>query len=249
MRIEFLLIGDELLTGEFDPYPLQIVQAVRRKGAYVSRVMVLPDDVAQIVSELTQSRVRGAHLLLLTGGLGPTMDDVTRHALASFLGRPLVVDPEAKEWMEEDLRRRHGKGSRPPPASMLMAMVPEGTKALPNPAGVACGIEAAVGNMTIICVPGFPKEMQAMFEAYFLPRVRDEGLFEKELWVMMGESYMEPIFQAVAREFRVRIASLPQEDWRERGNQVIIRGEKGEVERASKRFLELVEDIKEEDSA
>jgi nicotinamide-nucleotide amidase len=240
MRIELLLVGDELLTGHLDPYPSRIMQAIKQKGARVSRLAVIEDEVAQIAAELEFARTRGTDLLLVTGGLGPTIDDVTRHALASYLDKPLVVDAEAEGWMREEISRRHGKDTPLPPASLLMAQVPEGSRALFNPAGVACGIEAVAGDMTVICVPGFPQEMWAMSEAYFLPRVVGEGLCEKELWVMAGESFMEPLFQLVAQEFAVRIASLPKERWREMGNQVIIRGEKEEVEGAASRFRALL---------
>ena len=246
MRLELLLVGDELLTGQLDPYPARIMKAIKQKGAHVSRLAVVEDDVAQITAELELARSRGTALLLVTGGLGPTIDDITRHALAAYLKRPLVVDAEAESWMKEAISRRHGKDMPVPPASLLMAQVPEGTRALFNMTGVACGIEAVVGEMTIVCVPGFPKELWAMFETYFLPLVVSEGLFEKELWVMMGESHLEPLFQQVVKEYGVRIASLPKEDWRDRGNQVIMRGEREAVERAAKRFLELVERRKNE---
>lgn len=240
MRIELLLIGDELLTGQLDPYPTRILRAIKEKGAHVSRLAIVEDDVAQIVGELELARSHGTGLLLMTGGLGPTIDDVTRHALAAYLKRPLGVDEAAEKWMRGAISQRHGKQMPVPQSSLLMAKVPEGTKALFNMAGVACGIEAVAGDMTIVCVPGFPKEMWAMFEAYFLPRVESEGIFEKEVWVMAGESFMEPVFQQIAAEFDVRIASLPKENWRETGNQVIIRGQKDEVERATERFLEML---------
>jgi len=123
----------------------------------------------------------------------------------------------------------------------LMAKVPEGTKALRNPNGVASGIEAEADGMKIFCVPGFPREMQAMFEAYILPLVRSEGLYEKELWVMRRETTMEPLFQRIVSEFKVKVASLPKDTWRQTGNQVIIKGQRDEVERALKVFLEMVE--------
>jgi nicotinamide-nucleotide amidase len=246
MRIELLLIGDELLTGELDPYPSKILSAVRGKGASISRITVVPDVVRDIVLELDAACSRGAGLVLATGGLGPTIDDVTRHALAGFLGKELVVDAKAKEWMEEALLVRHGRRPKASSAALLMAMVPEGTEALPNPNGVACGIKAALGDTTIICVPGFPNEMLAMFELYFLPLVTPEGQAERMFHVKRRETTMEPIFQAIAKEFGVRVASLPKEDWREGGNVVVIRGPEDAVEAASKRFLELVEASRDE---
>lgn len=246
MRIGLLLIGDELLTGELDPYPSKILDAIRAKGASVSRIAVVPDEVSAIVQELDASCLRGTGLLLVTGGLGPTIDDVTRHALAAFLGKELVIDEGARGWTEEGLLVKHGKKPKPSSASMLMAMVPEGTEALRNPAGVACGIRVRVRSTTIICVPGFPKEMWAMFQEYMLPMLEDEGVYEKEMRVFRRESTMEPLFQSVSREFGVRIASLPKDDWRESGNVVIIKGPRERVEKAASKFLEMVAATKDE---
>ena len=241
MRIELLIIGDELLTGGTDPYPAAIVSAIKGKGAYVSRITVVPDELDEIVPELQSAQTRGVELLLVTGGLGPTLDDVTRHALAKFLGRPLKIDQEAVGWMDEAIMRFHGKRPASSDERLLMAKVPEGAKALRNPNGVASGIEAEADGMKIFCVPGFPREMQAMFEAYILPLVRSEGLYEKELWVMRRETTMEPLFQRIVSEFKVKVASLPKDTWRQTGNQVIIKGQRDEVERALKVFLEMVE--------
>jgi len=246
MRIELLLIGDELLTGELDPYPSKIASAVRSRGASIARLTVVPDAIRDIVLELDASCARGTDLILVTGGLGPTIDDVTRHALADFLGKGLVVDPNARTWMEQALVIKHGRKPKASSAAMLMAMVPEGAEALRNPTGVACGIKAAMGNTTIICVPGFPNEMLAMFDAYFLPLVMPEGQVERMFRVKRRETTMEPIFQAISEQFSVRIASLPKEDWREGGNVVVIKGPEEEVSAASKRFLEMIEESRDE---
>lgn len=246
MRIELLLIGDELLTGELDPYPSKIVGAIRGSGASTARITFVPDVVRDVILELDGACSRGSDLVLVTGGLGPTIDDVTRHALAAFLGKELVIDPGARSWMEEALLKRHGRKPKPSSAAMLMAMVPEGTEALRNPIGVACGIKAVLGVTTIVCVPGFPNEMLTMFEQYFLPLVMPEGQVERRFHVKRRETTMEPTFQVIAKEFGVRIASLPKEDWREGGNVVMIRGHEKDVHAASKRFLELVEESRDE---
>jgi nicotinamide-nucleotide amidase len=207
---------------------------------------IVPDVVRDVVLELDGACSRGSDLVLVTGGLGPTIDDVTRHALAAFLGKELVVDPEARRWVEEALVKKHGRRPKPTSVAMLMAMIPEGTEALRNGYGVACGIKARLGETTIICVPGFPKEMQGMFEEHFLPLVAPEGQTERRFMVKRRETTMEPIFQTIVREFGVRVASLPKEDWRAGGNEVLIRGREEDVSAASKKFLELVERSRDE---
>ncbi|MCU0861952.1 MAG: molybdopterin-binding protein [Methanomassiliicoccales archaeon] len=242
MRVELMLVGDELLTGDLDPYPAGMLKAIRGKGAVVSQIAVVPDEQMCIVRELDASCARGTGLLVVTGGLGPTIDDVTRHALASFLGAELVVDERARGWVRDAYLARHGRAPDQGSPAMLMAMVPEGTEALRNPAGIACGIRAVVEGTTIVCLPGFPREMLAMFELHVLPLLGDEGVYEREMRVMHGETAMEPVFQQVAREFKVRIASLPKEGWHEKGgNVVVIKGRREDVEKACLRFLQLME--------
>ncbi|MDD1770087.1 MAG: hypothetical protein LUO79_03285 [Methanomassiliicoccales archaeon] len=246
MRIEILVVGDELLNGQTDPYPAGMMKEIRARGAYVSRLTVITDDVAVIAAELKASKERGTELLIVTGGLGPTIDDVTRHALAQFLEVDLILDRRAEQWLEESLRRMHGRRPRTTTEALLMAKIPLGSRALSNPIGAACGIDAISDRMRIVCLPGFPKEMAAMFDLHVLPLILPEPVVEREFRVKLRETTLEPIFQLLAKEFEVRIASLPKEDWRANGNVVVIKGRSDEVEAASKRFLRLTANKKDE---
>jgi nicotinamide-nucleotide amidase len=169
------------------------------------------------------------------------LDDLTRHAVARYLGEDLILDQEALGWMREAYSKRHGKEAEPRKEALLMAMVPRTSRALRNPNGIACGIFASKDGMAIACLPGFPKEMLAMFREHILPLVESEGVFEREVWVRHGESEMEHLFQIVVKEFNVHLSSLPKEDWRDRGNLVLIKGEKEEVDRAAERLVDLLE--------
>ncbi|MEM0449673.1 MAG: molybdopterin-binding protein [Methanomassiliicoccales archaeon] len=241
MKVELMLVGDELLTGQLDPYPAELMQAIRSRGSLITRVTILMDDIGAIAEELSSAIERRPDLILIAGGLGPTIDDVTRHALASFLKRKLSVNEDALSWLREAYHTRHGEELSADSPTTLMAMVPEGMEALRNPVGMACGIRAKVGGTMIICLPGFPKEMRSMFHLYVLPILNDEGIFEKEVRVMLGETSLEPIFQLIAKQFEVRLSSLPRENWRqEGGNTVVIKGRKEEVERACTYFMEML---------
>ena len=241
MRIELVIVGDELLTGQTDPYPIEMIRLVRGRGAYISRMAVIGDDLEAIVDELEASKRNHASLVIVTGGLGPTLDDLTRHAVARYLGEVLILDQEALGWMKEAFAKRHGKEIEPRKEALLMAMVPRTSRALRNPNGIACGILASKDGMTIACLPGFPKEMLAMFREHVLPLVESEGVSEREVWVRRGESEMEHLFQIIVKEFKVHLSSLPKEDWRERGNLVLIKGDEEEVDRAAERFAELLQ--------
>ena len=241
MRIELLIVGDELLTGQTDPYPVEMISLIRGRGAYVSRISVIGDDLEAIVDELGIAKSNETSLVIVTGGLGPTLDDLTRHAVTRYLGEELVLDQEALDWMKEAFAKRHGKEIEPRKEALLMAMVPRTSRALRNPNGIACGVLASKNGMTIACLPGFPKEMLAMFREHVLPLVESEGVFEREIWVRRGESEMEHLFQIIVKEFKVHLSSLPKEDWKERGNLVLIKGDEKEVDRAAERFAELLQ--------
>ena len=241
MRIELLVVGDELLTGQTDPYPEEMIRLIRGKGAHVSRMAVVMDELRIVVEELETSKRNGASLVIVTGGLGPTLDDITRHAVADYIGEKLVLDKEALGWMRDAFAKRHGKDVEPRKEALLMAMVPRGSRALRNPVGIACGILAEKDGMTIACLPGFPKEMLAMFQEHVLPLIGPDGIFESEIRVRHGESEMEHLFQLIAKEFKVRLSSLPRENWREQGNLVVIKGDREEVERAVERLTKLLE--------
>ncbi len=241
MRIELLVVGDELLAGQTDPYPAEMMSLIRGRGAHVSRMVVIMDELKEIVDELEASKRNEASLVIVTGGLGPTLDDLTRHAVACYLGEELVLDQEALGWLKVAYAKRHGIHIEPRKEATLMAMVPRESRALRNPNGIACGILAEKDGMMITCLPGFPKEMLAMFQEHILPLVESDRIYEREIWVRHGESEMEHLFQLIVKGFKVHLSSVPKENWRERGNLVVIKGEKEEVDRAVEMFAKLLE--------
>ncbi len=243
MKLGILHIGDELLTGEIDPYPQEIIKTIRSRHQSVALVQVIGDDEGDILAALEQGLRMHLDLLVVTGGLGPTLDDITREAVARFLGTELYVDGEAARWAEEALARMHGRRVEMTPIRLRMARIPRGGKALRNITGAAAGIEASRDGMTILCLPGFPNEMLPMFNEHVLPRIGEGGLFEEEVWVRQGEATLEPLFEEVVQRYKVRVASLPSVNWRTEGNRVVIKGSKEDVERASAFFRERLEKL------
>lgn len=241
MKIEIIHIGDELLTGEINPYPVQMIQLIREKGASVNMITILRDNKEEIVDSLRFAEQRNVDLVIVTGGLGPTLDDVTRYALADFLHVDLEIHQEAVGWLSDAIKRMYGKKPVLTDEALRMATIPKGTIALKNITGAACGIEAKKGKMTIFCLPGFPREMIPMFETYILPKIEGENLYTMEIRAWRGETTMEPLFNQIVKKYRVKIASLPDEQWRERGNKVIVKGEKEEVEKAVEELKVLIE--------
>jgi nicotinamide-nucleotide amidase len=235
-----LHIGDELLTGGIDPYPRDIIALIRGKGANVDLIEVVGDREDDIVRAFEHAQAMGIDLLMVTGGLGPTLDDLTREALARYLGAELVVDQHAEQQMTEALTRMHGRPVKVDDVLRRMARVPRGARAVRNLTGAACGVEVVKDGMNIFLLPGFPDEMMPMFREHILPRIEATGDIELEIIVWRGESSLEPLFEEVAAKYHVRIASLPSLRWREEGNKVVFKGTKDEAEAALAHFNELM---------
>jgi nicotinamide-nucleotide amidase len=246
MKIEIVHIGDELLTAEIDPYPSQMIRMIRERGANVNMITVIGDDFPEIMRVFRSAGQSEVDFLIITGGLGPTLDDITRNAVAEYLGVEMEVRKDAVEWLVEAVKRMYGKKPVLTNDTLMMATMPKGAIALKNITGAACGIEAKKGKMTIFCLPGFPKEMLPMFQEYVLPRIESDNIYEKELRAWLGETTMEPLFQRIIKEYRVRIASLPDENWREKGNKIVVKGQKEEVEKAAEKLQKLLAESKDQ---
>lgn len=247
MKIEIIHIGDELLTGDIDPYPKALIDMIHEKGANVNLVTVVRDNFDDIMRLLVSAEKANVDILIITGGLGPTLDDITRHVMVDFLGTELELRDDAVEWFIEAVKKMYGAKPIMTEENTLMAMIPKGATALKNITGAAAGIDALKGKMRIFCLPGFPKEMLPMFKKYILPLIEGEEVFEKEIRGKRGESTMAPLFQEIVRNFNVRIASLPTENWLEEGNRIIIKGDDSdEVEKAANRLLEMIEESRDE---
>ncbi|WIV67762.1 competence/damage-inducible protein A [Natrialbaceae archaeon AArc-T1-2] len=154
MEVAIVTVGDELLAGRTtNTNATWLCERLTENGVHVERVTSLPDrvgDIARVVNEY-----RAAYdAVIVTGGLGPTHDDVTMDAVAAALDRPLEEHEEALAWLTDE-----GGYTRQDLADGT-AHLPEGARALHNEAGVAPG--AAVENVYVL--PGVPTEMKAMFE-------------------------------------------------------------------------------------
>lgn len=174
MKAEILTIGDELLIGQvLNTNAAWIGEQLGLAGAEVSRVVTVGDDDATLQRELRQA-VREVDLVIATGGLGPTHDDVTKKAVAAFFDAELHFDPEVyRTQVEERFARR---GRTPAESNRTQAMIPEGFEVLPNPRGTAPGLwhvgEVDRREVMVAVLPGVPHEMRGLMEEEVLPRVR-----------------------------------------------------------------------------
>ena len=125
MNVGIINIGDELLTGKKDPYPAEMIEAVRSKGADVAFIQVITDDIDVIVKALAYSQNADVDILIVTGGLGPTLDDLTREAVAEYMGTELEIDEKSLYELERFMKRIHPEKELEE-ISKRMARVPQG---------------------------------------------------------------------------------------------------------------------------
>lgn len=176
MSAEILCIGTELLLGDIlNGNARWLAQELASLGVPHHRQEVVGDN-----RERLMAAVRGAaercRLLITTGGLGPTADDLTTEAIAAAFHVPLVEHPEV--W--QDIQLKLGARGKPvAPSNRRQAQLPEGAAVLPNPTGTAPGmIWSPIPGFTILTFPGVPSEMHAMWRATAVPWLRQAGLAE-----------------------------------------------------------------------
>lgn len=166
MRAEVLAVGTELLIGDVvNGNAATIGRLLTDAGVDVVGSTAVGDDEGVIAAALHAALTR-ADVVLVTGGLGPTQDDLTREALAAAAGVELRRD---EALAEELLARYAGLGRRVPAMNMRQAQLPEGASAIPNPNGSAPGVRMELGGGVVYALPGVPHEMQAMVEQSVLP--------------------------------------------------------------------------------
>ncbi len=169
LSAEIIASGTELLLGDtVDTNSAYIAQKLRDLGVDVYFHTTVGDNTRRLRSAIEIAAGR-ADLIVITGGLGPTVDDVTREAVAAAVGRPLVFSPE----LLEQVAARFARFNRPmTDNNRRQAFIPEGAVAIANPVGTAPAFRAALNNSTIIALPGVPREMHYLMEHEVIPYVR-----------------------------------------------------------------------------
>lgn len=209
MRATIVAIGSELVRGKtVDTNSAWLSEELFKVGVPVRFHLTAGDDLEDIV-EAFRAATRWAELVIATGGLGPTQDDLTRDALAKLTSRRLVQDDEALRRIEERFQRA---GRSMPTRNRVQALVPEGAEVIPNDYGTAPGIWLEVptdrGQSVVIALPGVPSEMKQMFAEQVLPRLKhrfglDRVFVERKLQVFgVGESHVEELLMDLTRRGR-----------------------------------------------
>jgi nicotinamide-nucleotide amidase len=215
-KAAIVAIGSEMLGPlRQDTNSLWLTARLEEVGISVVHKAVVGDDIPAIVRELGHAAL-GANLILTTGGLGPTADDVTVTAVAEWLGTALRRDTEFVARMRARFERR---GLRMPAVNEKQADFLVGARVLENPRGTAPGFWAAKNGVEIVVLPGVPSEMREIMEGSVLPILRDRargaGSLRRVLRIAgMGESYVEEMVAPVYEKWRehpVTILASPGE--------------------------------------
>jgi nicotinamide-nucleotide amidase len=192
-----LLIGDELLEGLVTDVNLAAVaSALEGRGVAVLEARVLADS-RDAISTAVLGAAGPGRIIVTTGGLGPTDDDVTTSSIASAFSLRLRASPEASSRIREWYAR---KGMECPGSALKQALVPEGAMVVANPAGVAPGIVLPLESSVVICLPGVPREVEALLhlclDAAGLPRVEASGTPVLRTWGIPENALCDRIVQA-----------------------------------------------------
>jgi len=168
MSAIILAVGDELVSGQtIDTNTPFLARQLAQLGIATTSHRCVRDDRAAIAEAIRRSAA-GAELVLVTGGLGPTEDDLTRWGLADAMDSELIVDETRLAKIEEFFRRR---GRTMIDANRVQAMIPAGAEAISNRMGTAPGIAADVGGAKVYVTPGVPAEMKCMYVEQIAPRL------------------------------------------------------------------------------
>ena len=196
---EIIAIGSELLgSTRLDTNSLVLAERLGSLGIELRSKTVVGDNRREVAEHLRRALDR-VDLVILTGGLGPTDDDVTRDALADVVGLPLVEHAEIVERLTQRFARR---GLKMPDVNRRQGLVIQGGVVLENPNGTAPGQMVDVGDRLVILLPGPPRELRPMMDALvagpLAARAGPERLFRSTLFTVgRGESHVEELAQPV----------------------------------------------------
>jgi nicotinamide-nucleotide amidase len=240
MKAEIIAVGSELLTPDrVDTNSLFLTEELNAIGIEVLRKTVVGDN-RDLLAEAFRDALNRVPLIISSGGLGPTEDDLTRETVADLLGRKLRRNDAILRYIEGRFR---SLGREMPEVNVRQAMVPEGAEILENPRGTAPGLWLEDSGRAVVLLPGPPRELKPLFREQVLPRLerRVSGvrMHSRELRVTgLGESHVEqrilPIYKRFP-EVQTTILAAPGE------TQIHLRFWTEDVARAKKTLDEIVQ--------
>jgi nicotinamide-nucleotide amidase len=206
-------IGEELLIGQtINTNAAWIGQQLNHEGIAVKEVIVITDDQSDIIRTIRDAEKRSG-LIIITGGLGPTRDDVTKIALCQMFGSSLIVDHAVLEDITEFFTRR---GFPMTDLNRLQAMVPDNARVIRNPYGTAPGMWFEQDGKIVISMPGVPHEMKNMLTTYVIPELKQRiptyHIIHKTVLTQgIGESFLAELISNWENNLpeNIKLAYLP----------------------------------------
>ena len=216
--VEIFSIGNELLLGNtVNTNASWIASQVTKLGGKVTRITSVPDNLGDISRSIAEALGRNPNLLITTGGIGPTFDDMTLKGVAKALHLRITLNSAAVEMIRKHYARRFPKRRITlTKARLKMATLPSTSKAIQNPIGTAPGVRLTANGTEIFCLPGVPNEAKAIFNGTISEAVsaKARGMVFVENWLKVQgvmESSLAPVIDRVMRHWRgVYIKSHPR---------------------------------------
>lgn len=215
MKAEIISIGDEILIGQINnTNSVWIAQQLTLMGIQVVHMSSVSDQESDIVQSFDQAKLR-SNLVFITGGLGPTKDDLTKKTFANYFKVPLVMNEEVLEVVHSFFTKR---GRELTEINRQQALVPEGSEVIMNYKGTAPGMWMRKNNCIFISMPGVPYEMKAMMTETILPKIKAEfklpSIYHKTVLTNgIGESNLAELIEDWENTLSaegLKLAYLPQ---------------------------------------
>jgi nicotinamide-nucleotide amidase len=271
VNIELLSIGNELLSGTIANTNAQWISSkITQAGGLVKRITTVGDSISEISAAAKESIQRSPDWLIVSGGLGPTYDDNTLQGLSTALGRELALDPEALEMLRKSYARNPStRNYELDDIQLKMARIPRGSVPIQNPVGSAPSVIIKNTNTDnpnsktrIVCLPGVPKEMKAIFSDTIMPQLKitiGDFFFAESVFETIGisESMLAPTLSSIVDSYPVDAVYLkthPRGYRFETSNkhkikpklniQIVSKGK--EKEKVKKRYNDILDALKSE---
>jgi len=246
VRVEIFAIGNELCYGRiYDTNSFWIADQLTQLGARVQRITCIPDGVEEICAALKDALNRNPHFIILTGGLGPTSDDLTIDSLSRLFGVEIVT---CRKILQEMAERRNIPVDELPPNLVRMARSLKGATCFPNPVGWAPVTLIENGETTVVALPGPPREMRACFMRYLWKRIGEKTNHRsvaERIVVTMHESKVSSITDEIMKSMpAVYLKPLVGEYQREKGLPVDIVAFAPDEETCKKRIRKVVDKLR-----
>jgi len=234
MKTSLMIIGDELLRNEREDLNAHfVISKLKKKHLYLNKLLLTGDSEASVKEGLL-FLIAYSDVLITSGGLGLTPDDITLVTVSKTLGKPLVKDKTVQCYVLNSLKKIRQQANKNYIERMSYAI--EGAIKKKNEIGVSPGMHLKITNKHLFILPGVPQEFNAMFTQYVLPLLTSgKRIFEKAFFVPLKESDLVDFLEMLETKYKIKTASYPP-IFKNSFLKIKLMGEKESVNKAVKCF-------------